>query len=97
MPGRDYFVSSPFFLSCSVPPYSMMRYHTHIFSAMMFNLITRTNTRKPGNHKLQFSTQTENSSLFSYTKSYLVILSQKQEETSTLYKKIKCLKAKSHV
>lgn len=44
---------------------------------------------KPGNHKLQFSTQSKNSSSFPYTKSYLVILSQKQEETSTLYKKKK--------
>lgn len=42
---------------------------------------------KPGNHKLKFSTQTENNSSFPYTKSYLVILSQKQEETSTPYKK----------
>lgn len=69
----------------------------HIFSAMLFYLITRTNTMKPGNHKLQFSTQSKNSSSFPYTKSYLVILSQKQEETSTLYKKKKCLKVKSHV
>lgn len=48
---------------------------------------------KPGNHKLQFSTQSKNSSSFPYTKSDLVILSQKQEETSTLYKKKKMSKS----